>query len=303
MKIETCPLCVLGCESGPANRSEQWIIRCRRCGEYAATETLLATSLLTERLTVYLSAHTRQETESGRRSVLTTTNLEDLAESHRSASVRQKIGKLITYVSRQTHSAGVPVKINQELDFPLCDAVDSAELRFLWTHLMQEGYFVNRQMDAAQLTVKGWDYIAPPIGGVPGRCFVAMSFDPSLENAWLSGIQPAIEVDCDMDAVRIDYVHHNEKICDRILGEIRAAQFVVADFTMQRAGVYFEAGFAKALGREVIWTCRANDFANLHFDTRQYNHLKWEDPIDLRVKLADRIRATAAGTRRVNRTI
>jgi len=44
------------------------------------------------------------------------------------------------------------------------------------------------------------------------------------------------------------------------------------------------------LGRSVIWTCHADDFDHLHFDTRQYNHIKWETPGSLRHQLADRIR-------------
>jgi len=27
------------------------------------------------------------------------------------------------------------------------------------------------------------------------------------------------------------------------------------------------------LGRQVIWTCRDDDLKNVHFDTRQYNHI------------------------------
>ena len=70
------------------------------------------------------------------------------------------------------------------------------------------------------------------------------------------------------------------------------AQFMVADFTLQRAGVYFEAGFAMGLGRPVVWTCRDDEFEKTHFDTRQYNHVVWSNHEDLRTKLADKIKAT-----------
>jgi nucleoside 2-deoxyribosyltransferase len=90
----------------------------------------------------------------------------------------------------------------------------------------------------------------------------------------------------------VDKVHHNEKICDRIVAEIRRSRFLIADVTMQPQGVYFEAGFAIALGLPVIWCCRRDDLANVHFDTRQYNHIVWDQPLDLRQQLADRIKAT-----------
>jgi len=54
-------------------------------------------------------------------------------------------------------------------------------------------------------------------------------------------------------------VHHNEKICDKIVSEIRKSRLLVADFTDNRGGVYFEAGFAMGLSIPVIWMCRASD--------------------------------------------
>ena len=66
---------------------------------------------------------------------------------------------------------------------------------------------------------------------------------------------------------------------------------VIADCTLQRPNVYFEAGFAMGLGRRLIWSCRASDIKDLHFDTRQYNFLAWENPSHLRRILADRLAA------------
>jgi len=65
-------------------------------------------------------------------------------------------------------------------------------------------------------------------------------------------------------------VHHNEKICDKIVSEIRKSGLLVADFTGNRGGVYFEAGFAMGLSIPVIWTCRASDVEKLHFGLAAY---------------------------------
>ena len=67
---------------------------------------------------------------------------------------------------------------------------------------------------------------------------------------------------------------------------------MVADFTGQRAGVYYEAGFATGLGRPVIWCCRKDEIDKLHFDTNHKNHIDWETPEELRDRLYRRIRAT-----------
>jgi nucleoside 2-deoxyribosyltransferase len=112
-----------------------------------------------------------------------------------------------------------------------------------------------------------------------------------MESAWTEAIHPGIE-DAECQPVRIDKVEHNEKICDRIVSEIRGCGFLVADVTGHRQGVYFEAGLALGLGKQVIWTCRKNELDGAHFDTRQYNHIVWEHPADLRVQLRDRIKAT-----------
>jgi hypothetical protein len=42
----------------------------------------------------------------------------------------------------------------------------------------------------------------------------------------------------------------------------------------------------------VIFTCRKDAIDKVHFDTRQYNHIVWETPEELRDRLAKRISAT-----------
>jgi len=107
----------------------------------------------------------------------------------------------------------------------------------------------------------------------------------------MEGFSPALEENGYVP-MRIDAVQHNEKIDDRIIAEIRRSGLLVADVTGQRGGVYFEAGFAMGLGIPVIWTCRDDEIANVHFDTRQYNHVVWSTPSDLREKLNLRIQAS-----------
>lgn len=127
------------------------------------------------------------------------------------------------------------------------------------------------------------------------QAFVAMWFDPSMVAAYDNGIAPAIR-DAGYEPVRIDRKDHNNKIDDEIIAEIRRSRFVIADFTQgnsgARGGVYYEAGFAHGLNVPVIFTCRADALIDVHFDTRQYNHIAWQDADDLRDRLAKRISAT-----------
>ena len=125
------------------------------------------------------------------------------------------------------------------------------------------------------------------------RAFVAMWFDSSMDNYYENGIKKAIEA-AGYEPVRIDSEDFNGKICDEIIAEIKRCKFLIADFSELRSAVFFEAGFAKGLGREVIFTVREADVEKLkeHFDTRQYNHITYNSPEDLRKKLYNRIRAT-----------
>lgn len=144
--------------------------------------------------------------------------------------------------------------------------------------------------------------------GQSEQAFVAMWFGSHMNDAYEKGFLPAIE-DTGYRAMRIDRKEHNNKIDDEIIAEIRRSKFLIADFTsdlvtqvelprlstdeaIARGGVYFEAGFAKGLGKEVIWTVRSDLIELVHFDTRQFAHIVWRDHEDLRKKLAARISAT-----------
>ena len=106
--------------------------------------------------------------------------------------------------------------------------------------------------------------------------FVLCHLDESLNSVWDKAIGPAIRR-AGYEPIRIDGVDFNSAIVDQIMAKIRQSKFVIADLTMHRNGVYFEAGFAFGLGREVIFTCEASDFdENKHFDVQHFNFLLWE---------------------------
>ena len=59
--------------------------------------------------------------------------------------------------------------------------------------------------------------------------------------------------------------------------------------------VYFEAGYAIGLGLPVIWSVHEDDLRNVHFDTRQYNHIVWKDADDLEQQIYNRVSAVIGG--------
>ena len=79
------------------------------------------------------------------------------------------------------------------------------------------------------------------------------------------------------------------RIDDEIIGQIKRSRFMVAGFTGQRSGIYFEAGMMLGLGRTVIWMCKKSELNQVHFDTRQYNFIDYENVTDAKKRLYDRI--------------
>lgn len=73
-------------------------------------------------------------------------------------------------------------------------------------------------------------------------------------------------------AIRIDKEHALEDLVGRIKKEIKGALFVVADLTDERPSCYFEAGYAEALGKPVIYFASKQSVAKpgtktmIHFD-------------------------------------
>jgi hypothetical protein len=199
-----------------------------------------------------------------------------------------------------TKHLGQQIKIGSEGVNPLLFAQNSGEVFFIIEQFAQEGNIKGKTTSLPteiSLTAKGLNRAADLQRGLFGplnkQVFVAMSFDNSLDDVWTDGLKLGIE-DCGYTAIRVDRKEHNEDINDFMIAEIRKSKFMVADFTDHKHGVYFEAGMMMGLGRPVIFTCREDQLGKAHFDTRQYSHIIWNTPEELREKLKRRIQATIA---------
>lgn len=120
------------------------------------------------------------------------------------------------------------------------------------------------------------------------KVFVAMWFDNSMKKT-RENINEAIK-SCGYEPMLIDMKEHNNQIVPEIFKEIEDSEFVVADLTGHRGGVYYEVGYAMAKGKAVILSCR--DGEDTHFDVAQINTIYWKDEEDLSERLVKRIRAT-----------
>ncbi|UNT54879.1 nucleoside 2-deoxyribosyltransferase [Lysinibacillus capsici] len=209
----------------------------------------------------------------------------------------ERINQALINLTLESKFPGDEIGISQR-SYPLLfsSTQNTEEIFFILNSLQEKGYIhgeVKTLPTKIKVSAKGWDRVHELYNGLNGESkqgFIAMSFSEDMDAA-SEKIRSAIN-DAGYVPMRIDNKQHNNRIDSEIIAEIRRSKFIVADVTQHRNGVYYEAGFAQGLGIPVIWTCSKADFDKLHFDTRQINHIRWEDEEQLYNELYNRIRAT-----------
>lgn len=161
--------------------------------------------------------------------------------------------------------------------------------------LFQLGYLGGKYRDQLSISAEGWrhvDHLKQKNQEI-NQGFIAMAFRAETKEI-SDAFQQAIR-ECGYVARRIDEKEHNNQIVPEIFFEIRRSKFVVVDVTCPNYGAYYEAGFAEALGKQVIVCCRADVFGSdkrPHFDIAQKSTVVWSDSNDLIERLKRRIEAT-----------
>jgi hypothetical protein len=212
-------------------------------------------------------------------------------------SVQEKLAVLLNFLSKRTQYPGQSIMFDGQHDYSVVCAQNPDEAAFYLNTLSQQGLIrteapvLNPTGTRLVVTAQGWHEITRLEREISesSRGFIAMAFSPD-RDAFGNAISAAIRAS-GYKPVRVDQVEHVNRIDDEIIAQIRASKFLVADFTLQRNGVYFEAGLMLGLGRPVIWVCEKEDLKNVHFDTRQYNTIDYADDADLGKRLQTRIEA------------
>jgi len=307
-KMSICPICSREARF-PSGYSDAYQVNCTVCGVYFITleareeikendKVKLSVLMLERKLSglaplAIFSEQPTIEVHPNFRIIL----LSDLLSTF-PTSVNERLNRSLLNLSKLSNFPGDAIEILQgDSSIFFIQTSNVREAFFIMTYLANDGLIELKDNKVGfptslSLTVKGWNAIAEleKLKNESNQAFIAMWFDQEMNPA-SEMIKQAIE-DTNYKAVRIDQLDHNNKIDDEIIAEIQRSKFIVADFSGHRGGVYFEAGYAMGLGIPVIWTCKADHLADLHFDTRQYSHIVWENEDELYNKLFNRIRAT-----------
>lgn len=287
----TCPICKKFCNERTNFQSLSLEISCATCGDYTIYDVLAAEIAANETPDYILSGLIRNR-------ILESPinfpyeNLDAFKKSFNiPKTVPEKADYLLSFFNQRTSFGGERIRLNSE-DYSIAFCTNEIEFEYLLRYLQDMEYIKKEGQTNYQLTHTGFRKAEELLHKRPkgDQCFVAMSFAAELNDVFINGIDKAISA-ANYRTMRVDKEQHNNKIDDKIISEIRKSSLLIADVTMHRQGVYFEAGFAMGLEIPVIWMCSETDKNNIHFDTRQYNHIIWKDAEDLKEQLFNRIQA------------
>jgi hypothetical protein len=118
-------------------------------------------------------------------------------------------------------------------------------------------------------------------------CFVLMPFSPAFTDIYEFGIKGAC-ADAGAYCERVDEQVFLGSMLDRIYNQISRADIIVADMTGKNPNVFYEVGYAHALGKTTVLLTQSAD--DIPFDLKHFPHIVYQQHIkELRTELARRI--------------
>jgi len=294
-----CPICEFeGVDHEVLNAGELWEIKCKRCGNYKSTDSAKGMlESLPESDKIRLSIIIRNSNLGNRELFeFNIRNIKEIIDSYIELTVPEKIDKLQLNLAKSVNRPNDQISIDESIDWPLAYAEDQTEISYYLKYLEEKRLIQISEhignVNLLNITVPGWSSISELQKKITtsNNAFVAMNFEEEFDDLYEHSIKNAI-VDNGYNPIISKRAEHIDLIDDFIMAEIKNSRFVVAEFTGQKHGVYFEAGYARGLGKPVIWVCNKNEIDKLHFDINHYNQIDWETSEELERRLYNRIRA------------
>ncbi|WP_292414003.1 hypothetical protein [Mesorhizobium sp.] len=112
--------------------------------------------------------------------------------------------------------------------------------------------------------------------------FVLMPFAKEFDDIYKLGIQ-AVAKDSDVVAERVDEQTFTEPMLERIHRQIEAADLIIADMSGRNPNVFYEVGYAHALGKLCIHLTQSTE--DIPFDLKHHRHLVYGKSINRLIEL------------------
>ena len=303
--FDTCTVC-LG--PLPLNGQEQvgdrFRFRCPRCGEFELTrraDMFLVSRLPKDKGKIPIFGHyLRRMQRSEKVPTLGSPVVKQIFETSELPTPFEQSDNLLRLVAERVSGPGEFTTISPPLHQFIVGAKTEDGIIFLIDALVRNELVLRRNDQRHRLditpTLEGWQRYDELERGIPtGRkAFMAMKFgDAELNRVVEACFRPAVS-QAGFRLFQLDDEPKAGSIDDRLRVELQTSRFLIADLTHANNGAYWEAGYAEGLQKPVIYTCRSDAFADIHFDTSHLLTVKWsEDDLE---DAGDRLKATIRAT-------
>jgi len=249
---------------------------------------------------------------------LTSELLDNLLRDLPSITVHMQLDNLISILGSRYDSVATGVSVDSYTDLSLVGAQTPQDLNLLVMSVYSEDLILNigdfvqqpesnpithdnfpRYRIKTQLTLKGWNLYDELMRTKSDSQMGFMAFqfeDNDIKSLYTDIYKPAAEeVGFNLHSLIDD--HKSGLIDEKLKVELRRAAFVIAEISTRNSNVLWEAGFAEALGKPVIYSCRSENWEDVKkytFDTNHMYTIIWNK--DARDKAAERLKNTLRET-------
>jgi nucleoside 2-deoxyribosyltransferase len=167
------------------------------------------------------------------------------------------------------------------------------QVSILLKHLEKLGYIEPLSVGVFTLTLsfKGWLRVEKLQNNASTINQALLIASPREEMVECRNILKQVVSDLNLIPKFSDESKYSKPVTSETFYEIRRSKIVIADLTYYKPHFYYETGYAEALKRPVIYTCKQGYSIKRQLDIIHNSLIKWESPEQLRNALTIRVAA------------